>query len=362
MNTSWTISLVVPVYKGGTDFRLCLESLARLAPPPLETIVVSDGDTNSSKTAAEFKVRVIQLPQRGGPARARNVGACHANGDILLFIDADVAVPPGLLHQLGEAFSAKNNLAAVIGSYDLDPPAPGLVSQYKNLLHHYVHQHSRKDAVTFWGACGAVRRDVFASLGGFDERYRRPSVEDIEFGYRLRVAQYRIQLIRELQVKHLKRWSLFSLLRSDILDRALPWTELILQYRQLNNDLNLRYSDRVSVVMVFCLIYLACMGPYTSHQLVAIALLIALLLILNISLYKFFMSQRSILFTGAAVGLHWLSFAYSGIAFMVGTVRYTSSRFYTLLLSRSLSPKEASSNQSTSSTISGPGGPSGGKA
>jgi glycosyltransferase involved in cell wall biosynthesis len=100
MNRDWTISIVVPVYKGGTEFRLCLEALARLEPPPLEIIIVSDGDTKSSKTAAEFNVRVIQLPQREGPARARNVGACHARGDILFFIDADVAVPPSLLHRL----------------------------------------------------------------------------------------------------------------------------------------------------------------------------------------------------------------------------------------------------------------------
>jgi hypothetical protein len=250
----------------------------------------------------------------------------------------------------------------VIGSYDLDPAAPGVVSQYKNLLHHYVHQHSKKNAATFWGACGAVRRDVFSLLGGFDERYRRPSVEDIEFGYRLRAAQYSIRLIRTLQVKHLKQWSFLSLLRSDILDRALPWTELILQYRQLHNDLNLRHSDRVSVVLVFCLISLAFMGTWTPRQHVALVLLIALLLLLNMSLYKFFMSQRGIAFTGAAIGLHWLSFVYSGMAFIVGTVRHTSLRVYTLFLSRSLSPKRASCDRSISSIISGPGGPSGGEA
>lgn len=362
MDRNWTVSIVVPVYKGGTEFRLCLEALDRLAPPPLEIIVVSDGDTNSSKTAAEFSVRVIQLPRREGPARARNVGAYNAKGDILFFIDADVAVPPSLLHRLGEAFNAKHNLAAVIGSYDLDPAAPGIVSQYKNLLHHYVHQHSKKNADTFWGACGAVRRDVFSLLGGFDERYRRPCVEDIEFGYRLRVAQYSIHLIRTLQVKHLKRWSFFSLLRSDIFDRALPWTALILQYRRLSNDLNLRYSDRVSVLVVFSLISLAFMGTWTAQQHVVIVLLIALLLLLNMSLYRFFMSQRSISFTGAAIGLHWISFAYSGMAFIVGSARYIGSRLYTLFLSRSLSPKGPSLDRSINSTISGPGGPSGGEA
>src|ERR671912_2562389 len=97
MNRSWTISMIVPVYKGGTEFRRCLESLACLEPAPLEIIVVSDGDDDSSKTAAGFNVKVIHLPQRKGPAHARNVGASHAKGDILFFVDADVAVPPNLL-------------------------------------------------------------------------------------------------------------------------------------------------------------------------------------------------------------------------------------------------------------------------
>ena len=104
------------------------------------------------------------------------------------------------------------------------------------------------------------------------------------------------------------------------------------------------------------------MGTWTAQQHVAIVLLIVLLLLLNMSLYRFFMSQRSISFTGAAIGLHWLSFAYSGIAFIVGSARYISSRLYTLFLSRSLSPKEPSLDHSINSTISGPGGPSGGEA
>ena len=77
------------------------------------------------------------------------------------------------------------------------------------------------------------------ALGGFDEGYRQPSIEDIELGYRLKQAGHRIRLCKALQVKHLKRWSVVSLLKSDFFDRALPWTELILRDRRVINDLNL---------------------------------------------------------------------------------------------------------------------------
>jgi hypothetical protein len=69
----------------------------------------------------------------------------------------------------------------VFGSYDDSPPAPAFTAQYKNLIHRYYHQRPRREASTFWAGCGAVRRSVFLGLEGFDvERYRVPSIEDIE--------------------------------------------------------------------------------------------------------------------------------------------------------------------------------------
>ena len=94
---------------------------------------------------------------------------------------------------------------AVFGSYDDAPAAAGLVARYKNLYHHYVHQRSGASAQSFWAGCGAVRRSAFLAVGGFDEeRYPRPSIEDIELGYRLTDAGYRIRFRPDLMVKHLK--------------------------------------------------------------------------------------------------------------------------------------------------------------
>lgn len=121
-------------------------------------------------------------------------------------------------------FSRELDLAALIGSYDDAPGATNFLSQYRNLLHHYVHQTGNEEASTFWGACGAVRREVFLAMGGFDESYRQASIEDIELGYRLKRAGLKILLCKALQVKHLKRWEAGSLLKADFCYRALPWT------------------------------------------------------------------------------------------------------------------------------------------
>ena len=124
----------------------------------------------------------------------------------------------------------------------------------KNLFHHYTHQIASEEAFTFWGACGAIRREVFLSIGGFDESYRRPSIEDIELGYRIRSAGYKIKLFKDLHVKHLKNWSFVSLLKAEIFYRALPWTELILRQRQLDNDLNLGVSSRLSAILIYAIL------------------------------------------------------------------------------------------------------------
>lgn len=167
-------------------------------------------------------VEVIQLTQQCGPASARNRGARHASGSIFLFVDADVVVQRDTLSRAVAFFRARPDIAAVFGSYDDAPAEMNFVSQYKNLQHHFVHQRAAPEAATFGAGCGAVRREAFEAVGGFDaKRYPQPSVEDIELGYRLRRMGCEIALDRGLQVKHLKRWTFFSLLRTDIFNRAL---------------------------------------------------------------------------------------------------------------------------------------------
>jgi len=325
LTAEMTISVIIPVYNGGESFRQCLASLARSTLPANEVIVVADGDTDGSwRIAEEHGARVLRLSTTGGPARARNCGARLARGDILLFVDADVSVAGNTICQVIAAFRKEPALAAIFGSYDDEPAASNFLSQYKNLLHHYVHQTASEEASTFWGACGAIRREVFLALDGFDERYRWPSIEDIELGYRLKQAGKRVRLCKTLQVKHLKRWEIGSLLKADFFFRALPWTALILRDRHLPNDLNLRLSGRLSVLFTYGLLG-AALGGWWRLELSTVAGGCALgLLLLNAPLYHFFWCKRGWRFVLQAVPWHWLYYFYSGLAFVIGVIYYLS--------------------------------------
>ena len=317
------ISLIVPVLNGGENFRRCLQSVSKVAEKLFEFIVIDDGSTDDSgKLAAEFGAKVITFPFPGGPARARNAGAKIAQGDILFFIDADVTLTGETIDRLITAFSDRPHLDALIGSYDDSPGASNFLSQYKNLFHHYTHQISSEEASTFWGACGAVRKEVFWAVNGFDERYLYPSVEDIELGYRLKKARYQIKLDKTVQVKHLKYWRIGSLLRAEIFFRAIPWTELLWRDRQFSNDLNLKNSSRLSLILTYLLVFCLIGGCWWSILwLVGLAVSLTLLL-LNLDLYRFFLQKRGILFTFGVIPWHWLYFFYGGIAFAIGTIRY----------------------------------------
>ena len=218
-----SLSIIVPVHQGGESFYRCLLSLSKTSPTPIEVILVQDGCGNGiSEIAAQFGFKLIRIPDRSGPVRTRNLGDSQARGDILLFIASDVIIPQDITAKVQLAFTQPPGPAAVFGSYDDEPAASNFLSQYRNLFHHYVHQTSNEDASAFWGACGVIRREVFEKLGGFDESYRRPSIEDIELGSRAKRAGYKILLSKTLQCKHLKCYSPLSLLKSDFFDRALP--------------------------------------------------------------------------------------------------------------------------------------------
>jgi glycosyltransferase involved in cell wall biosynthesis len=324
MNQPPFFSIIIPVYNGGDQFLRSLAALPRSNFSNWELIVVDDGSTDGSAAiAARFGARLLQTAGRQGPAAARNLGARLATGIYLFFVDADCELHPDALGRAARQFEAEPDLAALFGSYDDSPAAPNFIAQYKNLFHHYVHRHSAPEASTFWTGCGAIKRSVFLALGGFDvQRYRRPAIEDIELGYRLKQAGGRIRLAKEVQVKHLKAWTLPGLLRSDILDRGLPWSQLMWRSRAFLSDLNLQTHNRVSVVALYGLLLALLAGLFQPATLAAVLALAALLLWLNAGLYRFFYQKRGLLFTLRAIPLHWLYYFYNAISFGGGLWLY----------------------------------------
>ena len=245
------MSVVIAVHNGGADLEKCLAAVSASSCQVCECILVDDASTDGMINAAAGRhgARVIRLERQGGPANARNLGVKEAVGDIIFFTDADVLLHPDAIARAVDVLQSDAEIAAVIGSYDDQPGHASFISQYRNLFHHWVHQTSAEEASTFWTGCGAIRRKVFLEMGGFSQKYRRPSIEDIELGMRLRHSGHRIRLIKDMYGKHMKHWNLLDMIRTDTLMRAVPWVLLILDEGQLTNDLNLSYRSRIATVL-----------------------------------------------------------------------------------------------------------------
>ena len=320
-------SLLITAHRAGPMLDACLKSAATLDPAPREVIVALDGaDPAVLEAANSYSFRVVSNPNSPGVSATRNAGVGAASGHIVAFADSDVLLPPDHIARLVQAFADHPEASAVIGSYDDQPAAPCFISRYRNLLHHYTHQHGSPDAQTFWAGCGAIRRDVFLSVGGFDESYRLPSVEDIELGYRLRQASYCIRLVPEWQVKHMKKWHLRDLFVTDIGRRAIPWTRLLRRESRLDNDLNIDHRARISASLVGAGFAALIVGAFWRPALLIGSLLLSLATALNWNFYRFLARTGGWPFAIASIPLHWLYYLGASAGFVLGHLgpRYTA--------------------------------------
>lgn len=318
------ISIIIPARGNSNYLETCLTSVGNAVFSPFECIVVADGaDPLVDRVARSHAALSLWSTVRAGPAHARNLGVQSASGEILLFLDADVCIRPDTLSKIASAFDSDPSLAAIIGSYDATPKARDFLSLYRNLHHHYIHQRSETAAVTFWTGCGAMRKATFYEFGGFDERYRRPSTEDVELGFRLAASGRKILLDKKLVVTHLKHWNLKDLIKCDLFDRAIPWTDLILRFGRLPNDLNFRVDQRVSVALVAFSVVLAgaAMVEWTLAPLGFALFCMLATSFVNLRFYRFLASREGLWFALRAVPAHAVYFLCSGVGFSLGLLR-----------------------------------------
>jgi glycosyltransferase involved in cell wall biosynthesis len=313
-----TISVVMPAYNCRSMIENSLRPLLEMQHrgEVFEVIVVDDGSTDDTAgVAASLGATVISTDGPHGPGSARNRGVGAARGDILWFVDADVVVKTDACRHVRDALASRE-ISAVVGSYDDSPPARNFCSQYKNLVHHHYHQRSRGDVSSFWAGCGAVWKDAFLAAGGFDElRYPRPSIEDIEFGYRLKASGGRIRLAPELQGKHLKVWTIRGLLRTELRDRAIPWSLLLLSRGKLGNELNVAASERLRAVLAGLVAAALLAGALGLISWLVPAMLLAAAIMANLKMFGLFRRRNGLLFAFGGVLFHQTYYLYSSAAY-----------------------------------------------
>jgi len=278
-----------------------------------EVVVVDDGSTDDGATvAAAMGARVLRLPRNCGQAVARNRGARAAAGDVLMFVDSDVIVAPDAIERACRTLRERTEVAGVFGSYDTHPRAAGLVSQFRNLLHHYVHQVGHTEAFTFWAGCGALRRapsrrSVASTRRAVSSGSRTSHSATGCAPPASACSSTRGSCARISSAGRSEGWSapMCSIVPS--LDAARP------QWRARPDDLNLARGQRWSVALVALAGAAVPLALLDRRWLVVAVGALATVAVLNRGFYAFLRRERGLGLALAAFPLHALHLACGGI-------------------------------------------------
>jgi glycosyltransferase involved in cell wall biosynthesis len=180
-----TVSVIVPNYNGEKALPLCLEAISRQDYPLHEVVVVDDCSSDRSVEVAErLGAHVVRTPANGGAAVARNTGAAAATGEILFFVDSDVALAPESVSSAVAMLTADPAVGAVCGIDDPDPLiGDSMVKAYRTLQHHYWTSSTAGPVSFLLSAMFAIRARVFAEIGSFNPALRY--TEEVDFGHRI---------------------------------------------------------------------------------------------------------------------------------------------------------------------------------
>ena len=197
------LTVIVPAFNESAYLPATLDAIeaaaahvhARLG-VQVDTVVVDNSSTDDTAAVARSKGAVVVHEPVQGIGRARNAGAHHAHGDVLVFVDADVLVPPALLEAIRDAMS---DPACVGGGVDVK------YQPRRRFMRLYLRGWRVLARCTgmVQGATQLCRRDVFEQVGGYDEQAWIG--EDVDFFRALqrcaRASGGTVRLLREPRVR-----------------------------------------------------------------------------------------------------------------------------------------------------------------
>lgn len=191
------VSVIIPTCNRPWELAECLgrlaEAISRVPEQRVHVIVSDDGIAEGSRDLClpDFMgVRWLRGPRRG-PAANRNHGAANAQGEWLLFLDDDCLPEPDLLAAYSRAMTKRTcrvleGRTVAVGVRDrVDMECP--VNERGGYL---------------WSCNMAIRRDLFAEMGGFDEGFPGPAMEDVDLRWRLLEHGEKIEFIPDAIVGH----------------------------------------------------------------------------------------------------------------------------------------------------------------
>jgi GT2 family glycosyltransferase len=181
------VSVIIPSFNRSHVLRLCVGAIQAQTYSPIEIIVVDDcGTEDAAEVASSMGATVLRTEVNGGASPARNLGAEHSHGEILLFLDGDIALDPDSVENAVNILRSEPKLGALGGILHPEPLASrSLAAQYRALQMHYWWMPTDRPTLELHAAVLAIPAEVFKEIGPFN-----PNLSDtVSADYRYRVMQ-----------------------------------------------------------------------------------------------------------------------------------------------------------------------------
>ena len=207
-------SVIIPSMDNSDTLDKVLGALVGSTFEDFEIIIVHEGVLEPHLLADHkgIPITVLRTDGRLGAGHARNIGAKKAQGEVLLFLDADVKVTPDTLQMIKDDLENKD-ISAVQTVYSKDCPVDNFASQYRNIYERYMFDRIDEKYIQAASThCFAVRKDQFIA---FDDDLL--TAEDDVWGFRLYKKGLRILLDKGIEVIHLRKFTLSSMLKRSLM-------------------------------------------------------------------------------------------------------------------------------------------------
>ena len=311
-------SVIIPAFNAEQTIGKCLTAIFSSDFKEFEVIVVDDASKdNTVAVAGKFGCRINRLNKHSGSSYCRNAGAETAQGDTLVFIDADVVIDKTTLGKIVEVLNLNPDTVGVVSFFSKTHPNRNFFSQYKNLYMHYIFSKCPRYIDFIHSSCFGIRKKYFEP---YDVTYKLG--EDTELGNRLSNKGCKILLDKNLEVSHLKKLSFLTFIKNDF---RIPyaWSRLFLAQKGLRQLVKKRrfFHARASQLLSIAVSYVL-LGALLFSRLLVVVCGVCFLA-LNSRFLLFLYNERGLLFAIKAIFVAWIDALVMGLGVMAGVVSNT---------------------------------------
>ncbi len=291
------LSVIIPSFNSSMHIEKVLSSFNYSTIKPHEIIIVDDGSTDGSRNIIKnFNIHYIENSAHKNANYCRNLGAKKASGDVFVFMDSDVCITPSTLANIVKAFEDNKN-AAVVGLYAVKKDYSTIFGKYKNLWIRYSYLKSGRSIDWVFGAITGIRKDIFFEMKGFDETLFTRQIDDLDLGKRITRAGYKILLDPDVEVTHLKEFTLKNLLKNEM-NRSAGFVKIAGSISEIIKSVikgfaNVYPSFVISVLLSVCIVLNILIIPFFYPAIYAELFFIAAYIIINFPFLKYFASIYS---------------------------------------------------------------------